>query len=310
MNASVRPAATRYLARMTTHSVGNVTPRAIAGWILLSACLLTASACAQAGARSGNPDAGPLAAMMRFVDALNARDLERMTAAFADDVTAFVPTAQADRVDGKVALSQIFTEFVAASPAASATPVIPEDLVIRAGRDMAVVSFNVRDSASRRVNRRSFSFRRDGTRWLIVHFHASMTERLMTKRAEGSFDIAMAPIAPHHTNEPPVGRMSIDKVFHGDLEGTSRGEMLAVQGGVKGSAGYVAMERVTGTLDGRAGSFALMHSGVMDRGQPSLSVMIVPDSGTDALEGISGSLEITNVDGRHGYVLRYALPQD
>ncbi|MEO5825646.1 MAG: DUF3224 domain-containing protein [Gemmatimonadales bacterium] len=130
----------------------------------------------------------------------------------------------------------------------------------------------------------------------------------MTQRAEGSFEVTVAPIAPHHTDDPPIGRMSLDKVFHGDLEATSRGEMLAVQSAVKGSAGYVAMERVTGTLQGRAGSFALMHSGIMDRGQPVLSVTIVPDSGTDALTGISGSLDIIIDEGRHGYVLRYTLP--
>ncbi len=277
---------------------------------MFSACAMALSGCTRAMTRSPGPDAAARVAMLGFIDALNARDLERMTSAFADDVTAFVPTAQAHRVDGKVELSRIFAEFVAMSPTAEAKPVIPTELVVHADRDMAVASFNVRDTASRRVNRRSFVFRRDGSRWLIIHFHASMAEELMTKRADGSFDVTMAPIAPHHTDDPPLGRMSLDKVFHGDLEGTGRGEMLAVQSAVKGSAAYVAIERVTGTLHGHTGSFALMHSGVMDRGQPSLSVTIVPDSGTDGLVGIAGSLEITHDDGRHGYVLRYTLPPE
>ncbi len=296
---------------MVMKPVGDGPSRGLPGVIVLSAAFVVAlSGCTQALTRAPRPDAAPRSAMLGFIDALNARDLGRMTSALADDVTAFVPTAQADRVDGKVALSGILAEFVATSPTAGTHPVIPEDLLVEAGRDVAVVSFNVRDTASRRVNRRSFVFRRDGTHWLITHFHASMAEELMTQRAEGSFDVTVAPIAPHHTNDPPLGRMSIDKVFHGDLDGTSRGEMLAVQSAVKGSAGYVAMERVTGTLRGRTGTFALMHSGVMNRGQPSLSVTIVPDSGTDGLAGISGSLEITNDGGKHGYVLRYTLPQD
>ncbi|MBA2292794.1 MAG: DUF3224 domain-containing protein [Gemmatimonadales bacterium] len=295
---------------MMTKNMERVVVGAAPRWILLSVCALAVSACAQAGARSPGLEAPPRAAMLRFIDAVNARDLDRMTAAFAADVTAFVPTAQADRVDGKVALSRIFAEFVAAAPAAGARPVVPEDIAVRAGRDMAVASFNVRDAATRRVNRRSFVFRREGSRWLITHFHASMAEESMTTRAEGSFDVTIAPIASHHTDDPPLARMSLDKVFHGDLDGTSRGEMLAVQSAVKGSAAYVAIERVTGTLHGRAGSFALQHSGVMNRGQPSLSVTIVPDSGTEALEGISGSLEIIIEGGRHGYVLSYTLPPD
>lgn len=296
---------------MVMKPVGGGPSRGLSGVIMLStAFVLAVSSCTQALTRGPGPDAAPRAAMLGFIDALNARDLGRMMSALADDVTAFVPTAQADRVDGKVALSGILADFVATSPRAGPNPVIPEDLLVDAWRDVAVASFNVRDTAGRRVNRRTFVFRRDGAHWLITHFHASLAEELMTQRAEGSFDVTVAPIAPHHTNDPPLGRMSIDKVFHGDLDGTSRGEMLAVQSAVKGSAGYVAMERVTGTLRGRTGSFALMHSGVMNRGQPSLAVTIVPDSGTDALKGIEGSLEIIIDGARHSYVLRYTLPQE
>jgi hypothetical protein len=107
--------------------------------------------------------------------------------------------------------------------------------------------------------------------------------------------------------DPTVGRMSIDKQFHGDLEGTSKGQMLAVSSEVKGSAGYVAMERITATLQGRRGSFALQHSGTMTRGTPQLTVTVVPDSGTDQLVGLSGNMKINIVDGKHFYEFDYTL---
>ncbi len=103
--------------------------------------------------------------------------------------------------------------------------------------------------------------------------------------------------------------MSLDKVFSGDLQGTSEGEMLTAGSPAKGSAGYVAIERVSGTLDGRTGTFVLQHSGTMNRGALELSVRVVPDSGTDGLAGIAGTLDIQIVDGKHLYTFDYALPQ-
>lgn len=102
--------------------------------------------------------------------------------------------------------------------------------------------------------------------------------------------------------------MSIDKQFHGDLEGTSKGQMLSAMGSVKGSAGYVAMEKVTGTLHGRGGSFVLQHSGTMNRGVPQLLVTVVPDSGTDQLAGLTGTLAIIIDSGKHSYDFEYSLP--
>lgn len=102
--------------------------------------------------------------------------------------------------------------------------------------------------------------------------------------------------------------MSIDKQFHGDLEGSSKGEMLAIQTAVKGSAGYVAMEQVTGSIQGRSGTFVLQHSATMNRGTPQLSITIVPDSGTAQLTGISGQLNIMIEGGKHSYDLEYTLP--
>jgi hypothetical protein len=127
--------------------------------------------------------------------------------------------------------------------------------------------------------------------------------------ATGSFDVTVAPQKP---DNPPaeasgIGRMSIDKVFHGSLEATSKGEMLASMSAVKGSAGYVALEKVTGTLDGLTGSFVLQHLGIMDRGQQRLTVIVVPDSGTGQLTGILGSMAIDIKDGKHLYTFDYTI---
>jgi hypothetical protein len=102
--------------------------------------------------------------------------------------------------------------------------------------------------------------------------------------------------------------MTIDKRFAGDLQGTGKGQMLTGMGAVKGSAGYVAIERVAGTLHGRRGSFVLQHLGTMDRGAQSLTVRVVPDTGTDELAGLAGTMTITVTPGRHDYELTYTLP--
>ena len=130
----------------------------------------------------------------------------------------------------------------------------------------------------------------------------------MTVAAQGTFDVKLTPQAPDDPKaDAAIGRMSIDKEFHGDLEGSSQGQMLAVMTDVKGSAGYVAMERVTGTLQGRSGAFALQHSGLMTRGEPQLSVTVVPDSGTGQLVGLSGRMTINIAEGKHSYVFEYSL---
>ncbi len=130
----------------------------------------------------------------------------------------------------------------------------------------------------------------------------TMTEALAT----GTFDVKLMPAgAP----DSPIGGMSIAKTFHGDLDGTSAGQMLAVRTPVAGSAGYVAMERVTATLAGRHGTFALQHSGTMDKGAQSLSVTVVPDSGTEGFAGLTGSMEIKIEGGQHFYTFHYMLPQ-
>jgi hypothetical protein len=123
----------------------------------------------------------------------------------------------------------------------------------------------------------------------------------MDYRASGTFEVKLAPVAP--------GRMSIDKQFHGDLEATSTGEMLIAATEVKGSAGYVAIERVTGKLHGRAGAFTLQHSGTMTRGVQQQSVTVVSDSGTGQLVGLAGKMTIKIADGKHFYDFEYTLAE-
>ncbi|WP_430392021.1 DUF3224 domain-containing protein [Dyella sp. 20L07] len=131
----------------------------------------------------------------------------------------------------------------------------------------------------------------------------------MTMQARGTFDVKISPQPQQDgVGDPGVGRMALEKQFHGDLEAIGKGQMLAVGAAVDGSAGYVAMERVTGSLHGRHGSFALQHSGTMNRGAAQLLVTIVPDSGADELSGIAGKLEIIIANGEHAYVLDYSLP--
>jgi len=132
----------------------------------------------------------------------------------------------------------------------------------------------------------------------------------MTTRACGTFDVTMTPQMPNDkADDTSVGRMSIDKRFHGDLAATSTGHMLSVGTAVTGSAGYVAMERVTGILHGHSGVFALQHSGTITRGTPQLTVVVVPDSGTDQLVGLAGTMTIDIVGGEHVYDFAYTLPE-
>jgi len=139
---------------------------------------------------------------------------------------------------------------------------------------------------------------------------AQGTVKKETKRmthASGEFEVKMTPQPAE--DKAAVGKFSIDKKFHGDLEGTSKGEMLAIMTTVQGSAGYVAMEQVTGTLNGRSGTFALQHTGTMTRGTPQLSVTVVPDSGTGELAGLSGQMTI-KIDGtKHFYEFEYMLAE-
>ncbi|MDR3747177.1 MAG: DUF3224 domain-containing protein [Acidobacteriota bacterium] len=133
----------------------------------------------------------------------------------------------------------------------------------------------------------------------------------MPNNASGPFDVKLSPQTLAEAKaDSGLGRMSLNKQFHGELEATSVGEMLtAMSSSVQGSGAYVAVERVTGKLGGRSGSFALHHTGVMNRGVPQLTITVVPDSGTGELTGITGKLNIRiEPNGKHFYDFEYELP--
>ncbi len=130
----------------------------------------------------------------------------------------------------------------------------------------------------------------------------------MTTHASGTFEVKLSP-QDDKSEDAKLGRMTIDKQFHGDLEATSKGQMLSAMTDVQGSAGYVAIEKVSGTLQRRQGSFVLQHSGTMTRGEAQLSVTVVPDSGTAELAGLAGKLTIKIADGKHYYDFEYTLAE-
>lgn len=131
----------------------------------------------------------------------------------------------------------------------------------------------------------------------------------MNQIAKGTFVVKVLPLVfEGQPDTGSLGRMSIDKQITGDLVATTVGQMLSAGTETKGSAGYVAIERVDGSLHGRKGSFTLQHSGSMNRGAPSLSVSVVPDSGTGELTGLNGDFKIIRADGKHSYEFNYTLP--
>jgi hypothetical protein len=132
----------------------------------------------------------------------------------------------------------------------------------------------------------------------------------MTVHAQGAFEVKLTPQLPEDKSEgSTLGRMLIEKQFHGDLDAVSHGQMLTGMTAVQGSGAYVAIERVTGTLNGRRGSFILHHLGIMVRGAPQLNVTVVPDSGTGELVGLAGTMTIIISDGKHSYDFAYSLPE-
>jgi hypothetical protein len=127
-------------------------------------------------------------------------------------------------------------------------------------------------------------------------------------RAAGPFDVKITP-QDDNSEDPLLNRMLLDKSYLGDLEATSRGQMLSAGSAVKGSGAYVAIEKVSGTLNGLSGTFVLQHAGTMNQNVPQLVITVVPDSGTGDLQGISGKMNITIApDGKHSYDFEYDLP--
>jgi hypothetical protein len=127
--------------------------------------------------------------------------------------------------------------------------------------------------------------------------------------AAGTFEVAMQPQpGPEPAQGVTLARALLDKQYHGDLQAHAQGQMLSAMTGTAGSAGYVAIEQVSGSLHGRQGSFVLQHNGLMDRGAPQLTVTVVPDSGSGMLVGLAGRLSIRITEGRHFYEFDYSLP--
>ncbi len=132
----------------------------------------------------------------------------------------------------------------------------------------------------------------------------------MAQTARGQFVVSMKPLAFEGANpEFKLGRMSIDKQISGDLTASTVGQMLSAMTDIDGSAGYVAIERVAGVLNGKRGTFVLQHTGTMNRGAPSLVVTVVPDSGTEELVGLEGDFKIDIDEGKHSYEFKYRLPE-
>ena len=131
----------------------------------------------------------------------------------------------------------------------------------------------------------------------------------MTTHVTGPFEVKRTAEAVHDAAANLVGRHSLDKTYSGDLSAHGVGEMLSAGTGTPGSAGYVAIEKVTGTLNGKTGSFYLQHSGTLTRGVGTLTITVIPDSGTDDLTGLRGTMQIDIIDGKHHYVFDYDLAE-
>jgi hypothetical protein len=147
--------------------------------------------------------------------------------------------------------------------------------------------------------------------WASTHplIAAAFQKGPAMSHASGTFDVKIMPQTDDKGGDPALSRMTIDKQFHGDLEGTSKGQMLAA-GDAKSSGVYVAIEKFNGTLKGRSGTFILHHTGIMTRGVPQLSITVAPDSGTGQLAGLTGKLMINiAADGKHSYDFEYTLPE-
>jgi Protein of unknown function (DUF3224) len=128
----------------------------------------------------------------------------------------------------------------------------------------------------------------------------------MSEVAKGTFEVKVTPVAADAGDDTAIGRLTLDKKFSGDLQGTSRGQMLGFRSATEGSGGYVAQEKVTAKLGGRTGSFVLQHIGTMRKGSaPVINVTVVPDSGTGELTGISGTMTIIIEGGKHSYEFAY-----
>jgi len=274
------------------------------------------------------PDAPKLTSLLKeFLAGASRNDANIHDRFWADDL---IYTGSNGRRRGKDEIMKDVRSAPAPKPGDPVTTYSAEDIRIQQYGNTAVVAFRLVGASMQNGKTEVTNYLNTGTllkrkgEWQVVAWQATKVpdqspakastttqkETTMTspetKHASGAFEVKMNP-QTDESGEPTVGRMSLDKVFHGALEATSKGQMLAVMTDVQGSAGYVAMERVNGKLDGRSGTFALQHSGTMTRGKPELIITVVPDSGTGDLAGLTGRMTIDIVEGKHFYKFDYAL---
>jgi ketosteroid isomerase-like protein len=277
------------------------------------------------------PDAAELTSLLKeFLAGASRNDASVHNRFWADDV---IYTGSNGRRRGKADIMRDVRSAPAPKPSDPTTAYSAEDIRIQQYGDTAIVAFRLVGSTTQGGKTDVSNYLNTGTlrkrngKWQVVSWQATkmpgpeadaktqnqakvptatQKEAVVTKHASGAFEVKMNPQVDDQ-GEPTVGRMSLDKQFHGDLEAASKGQMLAVMTEVSGSAGYVAMERVNGKLHGLNGTFALQHSGTMTRGTPQLIITVVPDSGTGALAGLAGTMTINIIDGKHFYEFDYTL---
>jgi ketosteroid isomerase-like protein len=244
---------------------------------------------------------------------------------WADDL---IYTSSSGKRTGKADILRDVKAAPAPKPGDPVTTYTAEEIRVQPYGDMAVVAFRLvgstrKDGATELQHYlNTGTFARRGGEWRAVAWQATRVpaveptpaprkeeEKAKSMRATGTFEVKLNPLVAHDkADAAKIGRMSIDKMWQGDLAGTSVGEMLTAMTDVKGSAGYVAIEKVTATLRGKSGSFVLQHDGKMTRGEGRLAIMVVPDSGAGELAGITGTLSIEISGGKHSYVFDYELP--
>ncbi|MBI3651095.1 MAG: DUF3224 domain-containing protein [Acidobacteria bacterium] len=192
------------------------------------------------------------------------------------------------------------------------------DLRIKIYQDTAIVTGRV--ERSRTINSKAVDddwrftkvYMRRAGNWQVIAWHASSSaqyvskEKNMTMQASGTFAVKVTPV-DNKSADASLGRMTLEKQYHGDLEATGTGQMLTAGSASKGSGGYVAIEKVSGSLQGRKGTFMLQHSGTMKGGEAQLTITVVPNSGTDELQSLAGKLDIKIADGKHFYTFEYTL---
>jgi hypothetical protein len=297
---------------------------------VIAVLMLTTALCAQTA-----PDTAELTSLVKeFLAGASRNDASVHDRFWAEDL---IYTGSGGRRRGKAEIMSDVRSAPAPKPSDPKTTYSGEDIRIQQYGNTAIVAFRLVGTTEQNGKTEVMNFLNSGTflkrngKWQVVSWQATKVpdtvtsaaaepksqpqsavpsstqkETAVTEHASGAFEVKMNPQVDEK-GEQPVGRMSLDKQFHGDLEATSKGQMLAVMTAVEGSAGYVAMERVNGKLHGRTGTFALQHSGTMTRGAPQLIITVVPDSGTGELAGLAGKMTINIVDGKHFYEFDYTL---